>query len=580
MMGIATLVSRGLFSRAQQIEGNARAPADWLFDTFGGGPTDTGERVSRDRSLTVAAWWRGMNLLSFDVAKVPFHVMKRQEDGGKEKATNHPAYSLLKSRFNEYLTAFQGKLLLTFHRMMHGNGYAFINRDGTASPIELIQLDPELTWPVKANGRLYYMLEIPMETDIDGNVTASDLRRVEATDVLHIKGLGYDGLVGYDVLTYARESLAMDLASRKYGAKFFAKGGQPAIILETPAGIPKNVADNLKTNWNKIRKGIEDAHRVALLTHGITAKVLSPTAQQSQFVELRKFNVRDIANFIGVPPHMLGDDAKSSFASIEMEDQRYLDGSLDPILATWEDECNSKLLTERQFRNDTHVCEFKREAVVSLDYKTKTEGITNLTNNGLISDNEGRNILNLPSRGPEGDRFRIPANIEYVDDREKKMEMEAKKAEQPQLPAPGQVQPPEPQEDEPDEDSEQKQAGARACLEIASRHVVKMLGGIVTKAAKVPGRYVEACEGLDKELAAVAQVLSPAIMGLRGLSADESEAASLVASRWLVEAATEAFLAASECGADELAGSVRGVVEVQMAELPGKLREFVETGAS
>lgn len=568
-MGVAALVSRGL--RADQMQGNIRAPADWLFKALGAEPADTGESVSRDRALTVSGFWRGMNLLSFGVAKVPLLVMKRTADEGKERATRHASYRILRRQFNPYMTAFQGKLVVTYHRMMHGNGYCIIIRDpDTSLPRELIVADPTSTWPVRVNGRLWYIIEIPTEVDEDGYVRKSEIRKLEATDVLHIRGLGFDGLVGYDVLTYARESLGMSLATRKFGAKFFANNAQPSLVLEAPGELRKEVRETLLAKWNQIRKGIEKSHKTALLTHGITAKPISSTARESQLVELRKFEVREIANFLGVPPHMLGDDSKSSYNSLEMEGKRFLDDALDPLLCTWEDEAAAKLLTERQKERETHTVEAVREAVVSIDFKTRISGVVEQVNNGLLSDNEGRRLLNLAGKGPEGDRFRIPANIRYADEEDPNEPEEAPDTPDPEEP-----------DDELEEDDqvERMRAGARACLEDAARRMATRLGGIARKAAKSPRGYVGACEQLAGERVAIAKVLAPSISAVRGVAGTTADAESLAAADWLITRATEIFLEAGQCAADELATSVAKASREAEDSLPEALSKHIEHGA-
>jgi HK97 family phage portal protein len=512
-----------------------RDPEEWMWEAFGATPTDTGERITRDKALTVSGLWRGINLLAFATAKVPLHVMVRTDNDGKEKAKNHPAFPTLRHRFNPYLTAYRGKSLLTFHRCIHGNGYALIDR--TVTPWQLIPLDPTTTYPIRANGRLWYVIEIPIDIDEDGRITRYERRRVEASDVFHLIGLSFDGLAGLDVLTVAKNGIGMSLAARKFGAKYFENSAQHSLALECPASVPKDYGEALLRDWNAIRAGLEKAHKVALLQHGVKANVISSTAKEAQLVELRQFELLEVANFIGVPPHMLGSTVNSSYASLEMERQRFLDDSLDPLLCAWEDEGNEKLLREREKRADTHVVEAKREAVVTLDYKTKVDGSIALANNGAITDNELRAIHNLPSRGPDGDRYRIPANIRYVDDDDEE-ETPTALPPSPQLPAPT---PPAPTPD--DDEASRRIDGARRCLEDAAGRMVTRLVGLARKG-----------KPLDGERVTVAGALAPAILALIG----EDRSAS--AAEWLIQQAP------GTADSDEL-----------RSHLPRRLREYMET---
>ena len=526
-------------------------PDDWLWDALGATKSATGQRIGRKEALTYAAFWRGVSLISRDVAKIPAKTFERQADGGKEVATGHPSYPLIRRRANSETTAFQFRQTLQSHAMLHGNGYAFIDRSRrNGNPLQLIQLDPTSVSVVRVSGRLWYIVRIPVERDELGSVTVWQERKVDPSEMFHIRGLGWDGLVGYDVLTYARETLGMGLAAREYGARFFGNNAQPSLILEAPAGMNKQAADHIRNNWNDMKQGLENAHKTAILWEGLTAKVLSPTARESQLQELRGFEIREIANIIGVPPHKLGDDAKSSFASIEQEDQRYLDEALDPWLCTWEDECNSKLLTEREIASESHFIEFVRGAIVSVDHKTKIESALAELNSGGLTENQYMAMMNRPSV-PNGDRRRIPANIGYVDD-----------------------QPP--QDDEGDDDS--RQEGARACFDDAARRMVKRLGGIAKKNARDPSKYVRSCERMTKERTAIAVVLQPAIMALRGSGGTVADAEALKAADWMILQATEAFLRASECRPADLYASVSEVADVHLETLPEQVRAYIENG--
>ena len=382
-------------------------PDVWLYDAFSGGSkSDSGVRVGYKQALMYAAVWRGVNLISRDVAKIPLNVYVRLPDGGKERATAHPAYKLLRRQPSPYIKAFDLKQTLQAHVLLCGNGYAYVYRDGAGTPIELLPLNPMATYPKRdPDGRVWYVTRL----------TTGEERKLAAENVLHVRGLGFDGLQGYDVVTYARNTLGLGLAMQKFGAKFFNNGAAMNVVIKRPADAPpwsEETKANFRSSWAKMHEGLENSHRTALLEDGMEAVVLAIDAKRAQLAEMRAFELREIANVLGVPPHKLGDTTRTAYASLEQENQAYLDEALDGWLCQWEEECGAKLLTEKERNADTHFVEFQRDALVRVDLRTQVDVLVTEVNNGLLSLDEARAIRNRPALpNGLGAGYRIPANI-------------------------------------------------------------------------------------------------------------------------------------------------------------------------
>ncbi len=382
------------------------------YDYLGaGGDSSSGMTVNRRTALGYAAFWRGVNLISGDVAKLPLTLYKREADGGKDRDVLHPSYRLMRRRPNTFTKVFDFKRTLIAHALSEQGGYAYIFRDGSAMPRELLILDPDVTHLVREGGKLWYVTQIIRS---DG---MPEPRRLPHTDVLHIRGLSFDGLDGYRVLSLHRETLGLGMAARKYGSVYFRNNGRPGVVLEHPKHLSKEGFERVKEAFEIMHQGIENAHRTAILEDGMKAHVLADNARQSQLTDVRIFEIREIANLLGIPPHMLGDPNAKSHSSIEVERREYLDSGLDVWLCQMEDECTEKLLTERQKREDTHFFEFNRAALLRADMKTETESLVMEVNNGLLTPDEARKIKNRPKiPNGEGEKFRIPANIKIVGD--------------------------------------------------------------------------------------------------------------------------------------------------------------------
>lgn len=373
-------------------------PTAWdLF--LDGKPASSGQRVNGEIALTHSPWWRGVNLLSSDVGKLPLFVYLRNGEG-KSRDRQHPAYPLLRRKPNPFMVAFQFKKLLTSHAVNLGNGYAYIFRGPDMSPQELLPLDPGCTYPVRENGRLWYVTEVNGEK-----------RKLPAEDVLHIKGLSYDGLVGYPVWEKARESLGLGLGARKYGAVYFKNSASLNIALEYPGNLGDKEVTTLRNTWERMHTGLDNVHRIGLLKGGMKLHQFGSNARDSQLLELRKFDILDVANFLNLPPHKLGDTTRTAYASVEQENLSYLSEGLDPWLVCWEEECWDKLLTEEEKAQDTHYVEFLREALL----RTSLVDLGNFLRTALggrpwMTLNEARGKMNLDPK-PDGDEILEPLNM-------------------------------------------------------------------------------------------------------------------------------------------------------------------------
>lgn len=372
-------------------------PEEWLVELLQGGKTSSGVRINRKTALTYAAVWRAVSLISRDVAKLPLFVHRRLEGGGKEKDRSHRAYSLLKRKPNREMSAFIFKQTLQAHVLLHGNGYAYVFRLGDGSPEEIVILDPEQTYPVREEGRLFYV------TEVDG-----EHRLLLPENVMHLKGLGYDGLIGYSVLAMAASSLGMGIAARDYGGRFFRNDARPSMILEAPGTLNDRAVQQLKQMWNSMHKGLDNSHKLAVLQHGLTAKTIGANARESQLIETREFEIRDVANWFNLPPHKLGDSSRTAYNSLEQENLAYLQEALDGWLCVWEEECEDKLLSERQKEQDSHTIRFRRQALIRADIGARSSFYSTALQNGFLSIDEVRELEDMnPLPDGQGEKFHV-----------------------------------------------------------------------------------------------------------------------------------------------------------------------------
>lgn len=380
-------------------------PAAW--DAFGVTRSTAGIAMNAEIAFTYSPWWRGISLVSNDCAKLPLHVYKRvgqdDPDGigrGKQRAVNHPAYLMLRRKPNERMTAYTWKRLMISHAMSKGNGYSVIQRQGDGTARELLPLDPDMTFPVLENGRLLYI------TDVNG-----EKRKILAENMFHLHGMGYDGLQGYSVWQKAKDSLGLGVGAKRFATTVLKNSGRPATILTHPLKLAEKAKDALLSGWERMHAGIDNAGRTAILDAGLDAKAMQINPEDMQLISTMEFSVRDIANFLGLAPHKLGDTSRTAYNSLEQENQSYLDDGLDPWLVNFEDQCHDKLLTEQEKEDDSMVVEFLRLALLRADmtarsnyYRTALGGAPWMSRNE-VRDREGMN----PTDG--GDDIKDPLNM-------------------------------------------------------------------------------------------------------------------------------------------------------------------------
>lgn len=318
----------GLF-RSRDAPKNRTSGSAYSF--FMGGST-SGKRVNERSAMQMTAVYSCVRILSEAVAGLPLHLYKYTDNGGKEKAVDHPLYFLLHDEPNPEMTSFVFRETLMTHLLLWGNAYAQIIRNGKGEILALYPLMPDrMTVDRDDKGRLYYEYLVSNE---DAPTMKGSTVRLHPSDVLHIPGLGFDGLVGYSPIAMAKNAIGMAIACEEYGAKFFANGAQPSGVLEHPGTIKD--PSRVRESWTQTFGGSQNANKVAVLEEGMKYTPISISPEQAQFLETRKFQINEIARIFRVPPHMVGDLEKSSFSNIEQQSLEFVKYTLDPWVSRWE----------------------------------------------------------------------------------------------------------------------------------------------------------------------------------------------------------------------------------------------------
>lgn len=352
------------------------------------GGTTSGKVVNERSAMQMTAVYACVRILSEAIASLPIQLYKRLEDeSGKKKAIKHPLYYLLHDEPNPEMTSFVFRETMMTHLLLWGNAYAQIIRNGKGEVMGLYPLMPNrMTVDRDHDGHIFYSYQM---LDSDGQKPTGTVT-LSPHDVLHIPGLGFDGLVGYSPIAMAKNAIGLAIATEEYGAKFFANGATPGGLLEFPGTVKD--PDRVRESWNRgFSSG--NQHKIAILEEGMKYTPISISPDQAQFLETRKFQIDEIARIFRVPPHMVGDLEKSSFSNIEQQSLEFVKYTLDPWIIRWEQSLNRALLTRKE--KEDYFVRFNVDGLLRGDYQSRMSGYAIGIQNGFLSPNDVRNLENL-----------------------------------------------------------------------------------------------------------------------------------------------------------------------------------------
>lgn len=358
-----------------------------LIEAFGGsgGESSSGVRVTKKKALGYSPILRAIELISGDVAKLPFVVYELLNGNRKHKTelSSHPVYRLLFRKPARWTIPFVWKETMVAQALILGNAYAYIHRDDNGVPIEMPILDSDSVIPFKQNGELFYIYR----------QGGSD-SKIPEKDIFHLRGIG-EGLVGYNRLSLAKDAIGAMIAAREFGARYFRNNGRPGGYIRSLKKLTDVARANMRVSWERLHSGLNNAHKVAILEEGAEYGEIPTTgAKDSQLVEVTVRNAVDVANIFGVPPHKLGDSSKVAYNSLDSENQSYFDDTLVRWLQRMSEEATRKLLTEIEC--ESLVCDFDYSEINRANVSTQTDVVTKLVEKNIIEINEGREIFGYP----------------------------------------------------------------------------------------------------------------------------------------------------------------------------------------
>jgi len=402
MGSLCQLLENKFITKRSSGETNASNPAQWFIDWVNGGEsTSSGIQVNANSALKYTPFWAAVRIISGTIAHLPFIVYERlPNNAGKDRKQDHPVYKLMHDRPNEYMDALTFIETRQAHVLTYGNGYAEIQRDGTGRPVALWPLLPDRTERKIKDGVPYY----EVRPQLGETVYLPD------RNVLHIKGLGFDGYTGYNVVNYHKEAISYGMGVKEYGARFFGNDASPGGTLETPESLSDTAFKHLKESWLDTQSGLSNAHRMQILEEGLKFNQTGVDPAKAQALEVQKWTVDDCARIFQIPPHKLGSMEFSKYNNVEQLQLDFVATTMLYWFRKWELECDYKLFMPSE--RDKLFCEILVDGLLRGDITSRYAAYNIGRNAGFLSPDDIREKENMnPIPDGKGKIYLQPLNM-------------------------------------------------------------------------------------------------------------------------------------------------------------------------
>jgi len=377
----------------------------------GGAPAWSGETVSTESALNHSVVWACNRVISESIGFIPAVLMQEKDDDAYP-ARKHPMYNAMKFSPNEEITAQGFTETLTSHCVLGGNGYAqIVRRSGSGMAIGLRMILPENVLVTRDNQkRLCYVVKGQNDPD-----TTYTVQPGKPHDILHLRGLGWDGLRGYSVITMARQSIGSAIAAERNVARFWAHGGRaPFIIKLIQKFKTKEDGQEFRENLEKVSS---DPNRAIITEPGweYNSKDVGVSPKDAQMLESRQFGIAEICRWFSISPHLVGDLSRATFSNIEQLFLEFLQMTLNAWINRWEQEFWRCVLTDDE-KSAGYILRFDSDELLRGDFQTRMQGYASALQNGHMSIDEvrAREKRNKLPNG-SGSHFHVQLNMQDVE---------------------------------------------------------------------------------------------------------------------------------------------------------------------
>ena len=383
-----------------EIKAGISAPDPWLQDLFGATSSAAGIALTPRSAMSCAPVRAAVAAISEPIGTLPLHVYKRGPEGSKERDTDHPMHRLLHDRVNDWTSAGAFRGQITRDALLYPlGGLAFIARNSEGKPVNLYRLDPEQT-KIEAS---FDTFDGPAFKIFEGGKS----RVIPTAAIFHIPS---PALCNAGLVAEARDAIGLTILLERHASKLFANNARPSGVLSIKGTASAEALQKIKSAWIAAHGG-DKSGGTAVIPSDAEWSALTMTSVDAQFLELRSFQIQEIARVFRVPPILLFDYGRATWGNSESMRQDFLDFSLMRWITAWENEVALKLLTPDE--RDTHFAEFLVDGFVRSDLVKRTQAFTAAVGGPWLLANEARAAENrAPVDG--GDKLLPPPNASGV----------------------------------------------------------------------------------------------------------------------------------------------------------------------
>jgi len=363
-----------------------------------GAPSVSGAVATENRIMGLAAHFACVRLISSTIASLPIHVYERTGNGKKIR-NDHPVAKLLRENSNKEMTSFSVIEAMQAQVLNRGVAFAELNFDKNGDVCEI--------WPIAPG------VVTPKRTDKHGPIEYHFQNEgivLPAKKILHVPGLGFDGINSFSPIRLFRQTFGLSLAAEEFGSRFFGQGTNLGAVIKYPNALKDDARERLKVSVKEGYSGLGKSHNVMVLEEGATFEKLGMPLEDAQFIETRKFSATEIARIHGVPPHLIGDLEKATFSNIEEQGIEAVIYLFRPWVERWEKVLNSKLFTGAD--KERFYIKFELGGLLRGDTKSRYEAYSLGLQQGFLNVDEVREKEDMnPLPDGKGQVYRFPLNL-------------------------------------------------------------------------------------------------------------------------------------------------------------------------
>jgi HK97 family phage portal protein len=393
----------------------------------GGMPAWSGEAVSVETALNHSVVWACNRIISESIGYIPA-ILMRKTGNEKQPAEGHPMHLAMKMAPNDEISAQGFTEMLTSHCLLQGNGFAhIIRRSGTGTAVQLQHLLPQNVFPDREKDgakRLVYVIKEPGTAD-----KTYTLQPGKPQDILHLRGLGWDGLRGYSVITMGRQSIGSAIAAERNAARFWAYGGRVPYVLKLDKKFQNDQDfEKFRDDWEKV---YSEPQRAPILEPWVTYEKVGLSMKDAQALETRLFTVSEICRWFSVSPHLVQDLSHATFSNIENLALQFVVMTLSTWIGRWEQDFWRCVLTPEE-KAQGYFLRHNVNALLRGDFKARMDGYASALQNGHMSIDE---VRDLEDRNPlpdgAGSHYHIQLNMQSIGDEQPQQNPQPRNAKPP-----------------------------------------------------------------------------------------------------------------------------------------------------